>query len=166
MLLHIKEIPVGHSVVKQNVTMTDEQIKDGGFNSDVICHAEIERLHFQIFLRIRYTCKVNQECPRCLTAFEYPLEGECSVILQDEKAPESLGSDEVDYRYGERDTTIDIRQSLYEEVMINIPIKPLCKEDCTGGSEYTQDESKEQGDTIDPRWEALKKLKENSQNDK
>jgi len=164
MLIHIKEIPEGHSVIKQNVTMTEEQIQDGGFNGDVICHAEIERLQFQIFLRIRYACRVNQECSRCLTAFEYPLKGECFVILQDDKAPESLGSDEIDYRFSDRDATVDIRQSLYEEVMISVPVKPLCKHDCAGVSEYVLDKSQEQEDTIDPRWEALKKLKENSQN--
>jgi len=160
MLLHIKEIPEGHSVIDQKVTMTDEQVQESKFCGEVNCHAEIERLQFQIFVRIRYTCKVDQECSRCLISFEYPLEGEYTVILQDKNAPESLGSDEVDYTFGDRDATVDIRRSLYEEVMINVPIKPLCSDECTGASDYIDTDTTKKEDDIDPRWEALKKLKE------
>ncbi len=160
MVLHIKEIPEGHSVIEQKVTMTEEQIQDGNFCGEVFCHAEIERLQFQIFVRVRYTCTVNQECSRCLTAFEHPLAGEFSVILQDKNAPESLGSDDVDYTFHDRDATVDIRQSLYEEVVINAPIKPLCSDNCTGASEYIDTDTAKKEDDIDPRWEALKKLKE------
>jgi uncharacterized protein len=159
-MVHIREIPEGHSVIEQQVTMTDEQIQEGKLCGDVKCRAEVERLQYQIFLRITYTCRVNQECSRCLTSFEYPLKGEATVILQAKNAPESLGSDEVDYFFSDRDTTVDIRQSLYDEVMINIPIKPLCREECAGVTDYIDKDAIKGKDEIDPRWEALKKLKE------
>ncbi len=162
MLINIKEIPEGHSVIDQNVTMTEEQIKDGGFVGEVVCHADIERLQFQIFLRVSYTCEVNLECSRCLNTLKYPVSGMCDIILQEEGAPDSLGTDEVDYNFSDRGVSLDVRQSLYEELMINLPIKPLCKNDCPGVIEYTQ-RDKDNEKAIDPRWEALKKLKENNQ---
>lgn len=162
MLLSIKEIPEGHSVHDQEVTMTEEQVQEGGFMGAVFCHADIERLHSQMFIRVHYSCRVHQECARCLTVFEYPLTGLCTVVLQDKNARDGLGQDEVDYLFSDRDTVIDIRQSIYEDVIINIPIKPLCREDCAGVTEVNLGRSKEEN-TIDPRWEALKKLKNSTQ---
>lgn len=168
MLINIRDIPEGHSVIEQDVTMAEEQIKDSGFIGNVFCHVEIDRLQFQIYLNMSYTCRVIQECSRCLNAFEYPMHGSFSLVLHDRNAPEnSLNDDEefFDYCFNEYDTTIDIRRSLYEEVLINLPIKPLCKADCQGVMDYEKNASANSGlkNTIDPRWEALKKLKKNIQ---
>ncbi len=162
MIINIREIPEGHSIIDQSVTMTEEQIKDGKFVGNVDCHADIERLQFQIFLNISYKCAVNLECSRCLNAYKYSAQGMCKIILQEKGALEGLGDDEVDYNFNDHGTTVDIRQSIYEEVIINLPFKPLCKEDCAGVEEYTQKE-KSDNKTIDPRWEALMKLKDKKQ---
>jgi len=44
--------------------------------------------------------------------------------------------------------------------MVNLPIKPLCETDCRGVTDYMEkDTDKEAEKEIDPRWEALKKIK-------
>ncbi len=168
MFINIKEIPVGHSVIEQDVTMTDEQIRECRFAGTVFCHAEVERVAHQICIRLSYACRVEQECSRCLEPFMQPVKGTVDVIIQDKKAsgikdgPESAG----DYVFSDHDTTIDIRQSVYEEVMINVPIKPLCTDECPGIA-YTGDSAgnAKQGDAIDPRWEALNIVKKKMQKD-
>ncbi len=166
MLINIRELPKGHTVVEQDVSMTEEQVGDVGFCGNVFCHAEIDRVQFQIYAHVSYTCKVNQECSRCLTAFEYPMKGTFDIILQDRSALGKIEDDDADsfdYYFSERDAEIDIRQSLYEEVMVNLPIKPLCKTDCQGVTDYKEkDSDKGSEEVIDPRWEALKKIKRNN----
>ncbi len=163
MLIHIKEISEGHSVIDQKVTMTEEQIREGGFLGAIDCHAEIEKFQFQIFLHVEYTCIVHQECSRCLNTFKCPVRGNFDIIVQDKNAPQDLGNDEVDYYFSDRDTSIDVRQSLYDEIMVSLSIKPLCKEECSGVEGYTGDTVDEQEESVDPRWEALKKLKNDTQ---
>ncbi len=164
MLINVRNIPEGHSVIEQNVNMTEEQIREGGFSGVVSCHAEIDRLHAQIYIRLFYKCKVNQKCSRCLNNFEYPIEGECSVVLQDRGLSKNLENEEdeaVDYYFREKDDSIDIRQTLFDEVMVNLPIMPLCRDNCPGLSKYSGIAADNISDekSIDPRWEALKKLK-------
>ncbi len=146
--------------------MTEEQIRDGDFLGTIVCHAEIEKFQFQIFLHVKYACTVHQECSRCLKIFKCPVQGTCDIILQDKNAPQDLGTDEVDYYFSDRDTSIDIRQSLYDEAMINLSIKPLCSEKCRGVEGFITDTRDEKGKAVDPRWEALRKLKQDEQDTK
>ena len=164
MLINIKDIPKGHTVIEQDVTMTEEQIQDTGFAGNVFCRAEIDRIQFQIYIHVSYTCNVKQECSRCLEEIEFPVKGDFDIVLQDRNALgkiEDDDSDSFDYYFSERDAEIDMRQSLYEEVMVNLPIKPLCKTDCQGVTDYIE-KDKGTEEVIDPRWEALKKIKRNS----
>ncbi len=166
MLINIKDIPKGHTVIEQDVSMTEEQIEDTGFVGNVFCHAEIDSIQFQIYIHVSYTCKVKQECSRCLKEIEFPVKGEFDIVLQDRNSPDKIEGDDADsfdYYFSERDAEIDIRQSLYEEVVVNLPIKPLCKTDCRGVTDYKKKDSDNGAEeVIDPRWEALKKIKKNS----
>lgn len=168
MFITIKDIlKTSYTVIDQNITMTEQQIQDGGFSGEVACSAEINRLKYRVYLKVSYSCTVKRECSRCLNSFKYPVKGVISIVLQDKKVSRGTDDEEdaFDYNFSESDTVIDIRQSLYEDVMVNLPIKPLCKEDCPGIKEYNKNDTSDQGikeDTIDPRWEALKKIKKKS----
>ena len=171
MLINIRELQNGHTVVEQEVSMTEEQVSDIGFCGTVICKAKIDRVQFQIYVHISYSCKVNQECARCLVAFEYPMEGTFDIVLRDKsilRKSESDEEDSFDYSFSERDNVIDMRQSLYEEVMLNLPVKPLCKTTCRGTLDYKESgsDSRETKEFIDPRWEALKKIKKQNKSNK
>ena len=166
MIINIKDTPEGHSTLKQNVSMTKYQKQNCKFMGDVFCHAEIDRNNLQIFLSISYRCGVIQECSRCLTSFSLSLNGQLKIILgkKEKRHNKIFNENEIcacyDYTFSEFDTVIDIRQSIYDEVMINLPIKPLCVPDCKGIN-YKSNIFKNGKQTIDsdPRWDVLKKLK-------
>ncbi len=168
MFITIKDIlKASHTVINQSITMTEEQALDGGFASEVVCSAEINRLKYRVYVKVSYNCTLKRECSRCLNSFEDPVKGAISIVLQDKKVLKGSDEETFDYYFSETDKVVDIRQSLYEDVMVNLPIKPLCREDCTGITNYGINNSKTQGskqDTIDPRWEVLKKLKKKSTN--
>jgi uncharacterized metal-binding protein YceD (DUF177 family) len=155
MLLSIREIPEGHSILEQTVTMTEEQVQDGKICGNVQCRAVVERLDFRIFVHVEFNATVGQECSRCLKSFLMPVSGACDILLIDTDAPGGSDGEESDYQFGERDDLIDVRQSIFDEIIINDPIKPLCSSDCSG-IEYQQQSAPQEPD---PRWDALKKLK-------
>jgi uncharacterized protein len=80
-------------------------------------------------------CSLSLRCGRCLDDFAFPVQAQLDVELR-RKTPISdaeleLTGDEMDVYYFEGDE-IDLDPLVYEEVLLNIPMKPLCKDDCQG----------------------------------
>ena len=105
---------------------------------------------------------MERECSRCLVKFKYPVNGVFSISIQDKDALKKTVGDEgsVDYFYSKSDALIDIRDSLYEDVIVNLPIKALCDENCPGLEQYFKNSTQkgDSGKNIDPRWNELKKI--------
>ncbi|MCX8022393.1 MAG: DUF177 domain-containing protein [Syntrophorhabdaceae bacterium] len=86
-------------------------------------------------LKGRVSCSLSLPCSRCLENFSLEIDTTLDVdlILKptfEEKEIELI-SDEMDIYFfdGEK---IDIVPIVYDEVMLSIPIKPLCQEGCRG----------------------------------
>ena len=60
-------------------------------------------------------------------------------------------------------TEIDLSPFLSEMILLNHPIKMVCSEDCKGicpncGADLNNEECKCQSESVDPRWDELKKF--------
>jgi uncharacterized metal-binding protein YceD (DUF177 family) len=167
MIFPIKQILPGHSVLTQDVAMTETQTEEAHFTGVVHCRAEIEQFTFQIIARISYSCCVFMECARCTKAYEQPVNGVFSVVLQQTSTrgdTPDAEDDSVDLYFSEEDDEIDLRPVLFDEIMTSVPMKPLCTPQCLGfqmdaGTLADADKGSIAETTIDPRWEALRKLK-------
>lgn len=101
-------------------------------------------------------------CSRCLKELEYPVKGELDLsIASMETRDYSPDDTEVIPLNGDE---LDIRPYVEEAVLIEIPMQPLCGEDCQGicpgcGVNLNYEKCRCKDDDIDPRWEKLKKLK-------
>lgn len=82
------------------------------------------------------TCEITLTCSKCLEEFSTPVKG----FLDIELAPKALmpsasewelKGEDLDTYYYEGDE-IDLDRFVYEEIMLNVPIKPVCGEDCEG----------------------------------
>lgn len=84
-------------------------------------------------LRIEGEAKlvISIPCARCLepvnTEFDISIDREVDMKLSEEERLEEL--DECGYISG---TELDAEQLLYNEILINWPIRVLCKDDCKG----------------------------------
>jgi uncharacterized protein len=162
MLLSIIKIPEGHSVLSQSVPVSGEKAEGLDTAGDVSCVAEIDRLQSQIHIRLTYDCVVKTQCSRCLEPVMYPVAGEFRIVLQEKSrvpARNALPEEEVDLFFSDADDTVDLAPLIFEEILVSLPMKPLCSESCKGiplGSGPAI--SVEYDKTVDPRWEALKKL--------
>ena len=72
------------------------------------------------------------ECARCLDEFEIDVEGDVEgyFIIGDGARPDDMDEDEFDY-LGE-DEIIDLEPLIIAGVLVDLPLLPLCDEDCRG----------------------------------
>jgi len=109
------------------------------------------------------------ECSRCLAGFSHPVETELETHLEigekktadadGELAPEELDVQQI------KNGRIDLRELIAEQVHLAVPLKPLCSEGCRGlcphcGADLNTESCSCEGGQTDPRWDALKHLKE------
>jgi uncharacterized protein len=88
-----------------------------------------------------------------------PASGEHAV------AEEELGVVEVP-----EDGEVDLRPLLIEQIQLNVPMKPLCREACAGlcptcGANLNAGPCGCENEEIDPRWKALAAFKERKKED-
>ncbi|MGX9671847.1 YceD family protein [Mycobacterium sp. HM-7] len=102
------------------------------------------------------------ECSRCLN----PLTGDVTVDLTelfaypDSATEATTEEDEVGHVV---DDTVDLEQSIIDEVGLSLPFSPLCTPDCPGlcpdcGVRLLDAEPDHHHDKIDPRWAKLSAL--------
>lgn len=104
------------------------------------------------------TVVVAGECVRCLT----PISDELEIDVQELFVyPNSEASeDEASRLEGD---LIDLEPLLRDDVVLELPFQPLCREDCAGlcvecGANLNNDPDHSHEAPIDPRWENLRLL--------
>jgi uncharacterized protein len=159
MKIDLRTIPEGYSEITCDSDLESVKSDLPGFTEKIRCHAEVNRSGPQIFMHLWYSGVFDVECSRCLNVFKLPLSGDIRLILREQQGRfgASLDDDEVDFYFDNRNDLLDISSSIYDEIMTNMPLKPLCSEDCKGIQLETGKETEQEA--IDPRWEALRRLK-------
>ena len=138
----------------------------GRFENEEICGGEVhvgavlEKNERVMMFKFSLTGEVTTQCDRCLGEIKVPIEGEetLNVRLSDEEKSD----DENVAILPESAFEIDLAQWLYEYVAVRIPMQHVhpegeCDQEVTRFISAEDEEKK--GDEVDPRWEALKKLK-------
>ena len=105
---------------------------------------------------------IRLECGRCLNEYRQELETEinASFTVEDE-ADDEVSDDDV-YLYD--GVTIDLYQAVREQLLLVMPIKPLCGEDCKGlcpkcGQDLNLKDCGHRKNEVDSRFAVLAKLK-------
>jgi uncharacterized protein len=98
------------------------------------------------------------ECVRCLAEISAELEVDVQELFV---YPESDATEEEASRLeGE---LIDLEPLLRDDVVLDLPFQPVCREDCAGlcaecGADLNDRPDHTHGDVADPRWDALRNL--------
>lgn len=113
--------------------------------------------------------EVTAECSRCLDPIEWSQEIELSELFRypptDSRGAVVNDEDEAfDPLPVLKDDTLDLEPVLRDAVVLDLPLAPLCREDCLGlcsecGARL-EDDPQHVHDTTDPRWAALAALTE------
>ena len=113
--------------------------------------------------------KVRLQCSRCLEKYPFNLSSKLDLLyLPIEEMPSEA---EVEFEDKAANVTyyredkIELLELLQEQVLLALPMKPICSEDCKGfcpscGTNLNVSSCECKAVSIDPRLEKLKKIKE------
>jgi uncharacterized protein len=125
------------------VSVAIEPVELGGqvvrFDRPFEGHAEIWNAGDRLLVRANVSGEAVAECSRCLQPFSMPVHAKFEEEFvegtpddepdEDEEADAEDESRTVSYYTGDE---IDLAEPLRENVLLEIPMKPLCDEDCQG----------------------------------
>ena len=159
MILSLQEIPDGRSEITRTASFDPEQAADTGITTPVACTATIDRMGPVLVLRVAYTGSAAYECSRCLSSYTAQIEGNFDTTA----AGERVADDDTEFRFRDSEIQLNITPALYDDVILNQPIMPLCPGGCTTEALADNDSQKtdaaSQESLVDPRWQALAKLR-------
>jgi uncharacterized protein len=109
---------------------------DISFVSPVDYELKIEKAGDSIWIRGPVRARLSLTCARCLEQFTFSVASRLDIeLLPGNEAPRvpevELKTKEMDIYYFEGEE-IDIDPYVFEEIMLNIPVKALCAESCKG----------------------------------
>lgn len=120
--------------------------------------------HFRARAEYRQTLR----CARCLTEYVEPVAAELELLVleQDEPEEEEQELEEADLGVLYVDgPVLDTRPLLVEQIQLNVPMRPLCSEDCRGlcpqcGADLATGGCDCKDESVDSRWAALAALRD------
>lgn len=140
------------------------EIREGKVHVDCLLDKQVRMM--VLFFDIAGTVRVP--CDRCAEEFDQLIEGKQKLIVKF-GADHTEESEEV-LVITEKEHELDISQFLYEYVHLLLPIKKVHGTDEHGNSlcnpEVIRFIKETEDHPVDPRWEVLKKLKDNKNKDK
>lgn len=127
----------------------------------------LQKIKDEFYCQGNVMVPVEEECSRCLETFDTDLSGELNFIITTEESKAVLGTDTgaevVTIKASE--PVVDLNGIIKEALMLAIPMKPLCSEECRGlcpscGANLNEEKCDCKVDETDERWEGLKDLLE------
>jgi uncharacterized protein len=134
-------------------------------NVDVIVH--LEKTERFIELRAEIRANANLVCDRCAEEFTREIDTKYRMVYLLHESDVSQYSEEDTVILTSEYTVIDISEDVRQFLLLTIPLKLLCSEDCKGlcpvcGINLNTDSCNCKESYSDPRWEKLNKLMQNN----
>jgi uncharacterized protein len=132
---------------------------------DVTC--TVRRMKENVFIEGTAATTVEAPCGRCLEMTHQPVNASFKYTFSPPPAQPKeeweLSAEDLDFAYYEEDS-IDLDALVFEQIMLHMPIKPLCTESCKGlcphcGIDLNAASCRCQAETFDERLAALKQFK-------
>jgi len=153
MLIEIKKIPNGERVFESDVEINERIIP---------IKLKTKRDFANISCSVEYGTEIECECSRCLEKFWQKIVGCARFFIAPEGKSEFDDEDFDCYFYKSENDKIDFEQTIFDDIFTQVPMKPLCKEECKGIvlEEKKKKTLKVSEENEDGQWKAaLKKLK-------
>lgn len=169
---YLKQFVIPFSGLKPGMHQFDFIVDDKFFealdysvfeNGMVKISLEMTRQERMLIFDFSFTGYVEVTCDRCLEKFNFPIDANRRLIFKFGEEWQELSEDII--IIPESEYQIDIAHYLYEYISLMLPIKCTHPDDETGKSTCDAEMLKYLADRPgtedqDPRWDALKKLKD------
>lgn len=105
---------------------------DANFDSPVDVRVRLEKLARQIIVRAEIATSASYPCDRCLADFRQAIAARYAMVYVEDRAEAGRFPPE-EVRVVRPDVTvIDLSDDVREMVLLSVPLKLLCREDCRG----------------------------------
>ncbi len=145
----------------------DSKVDEIDFADKFPVKGNIKDMAGYITLTLEADVKYITNCARCLARITETMLiiFEKTVVTED---TELQNEDNDDYIVS-KDGFIDVDETLIEQILLELPLRHLCKEDCKGlcpkcGCDLNKEECNCELSEPDPRFDVLRKLLENKKN--
>ena len=129
--IRVSGLSTGTHEYSFRVPSSDLQL-DANFDSPVEVKVRLEKLARQIIVRSEIATSASFSCDRCLAGFRQPIAANYAVAyVEDSSETGRFPPEEV--RVIRPDATvIDLSDDVREMVLLSVPLKLLCREECRG----------------------------------
>ena len=133
-----------------------------------VIRGTVKRAGNEVFVNGHVETRVQLECDRCLKSVELPVSADFALeyipgVDYESSSVAALSEDELSVSVFDGEA-IDVDEIVKEQVLLAVPARTLCREDCKGicpecGIDRNTGDCNCIPNEIDPRWAALKNLK-------
>ncbi len=170
MKLDVSHVPETGLGVNVELDAGEVDISDAtaGLTGNLQLNGRVLEAGEEMLLEGKLRGTLSLSCSRCLNSFLQPFE--IAVSAKYVNAAENAHEDQADA--GPRDVTrisfvgdeIDLSSGIREDLLLNVPLKPLCREDCRGlcpqcGADLNEGECTCEKKTADPRLAELRDIR-------
>jgi len=163
MVIDVRLVPEGRSVVEREAELSGYRGDLPPFRGPLLCSAELDRAGGVISAALRFDGDFEVECARCLSPIGVAVGGDLRLTIKESPGRRGPAFDdgEADFFFDAADGLVDLSPAIYDEIMIALPMMPLCSEGCAGAWVASVSEPEGAEREVDPRWAGLLKLKGN-----
>ncbi len=133
------------------------------FPGSVVIDATIDKSGRQFCLQADIRTAGLFQCDRCVEEFEHEVSARFSVLYVYDGLDAGRSSDDEVRVISPETPQLDLTDDIRESVMLSVPLKLLCKENCKGlcphcGVNLNRGTCSCKDENVDGRWESLKKF--------
>ncbi len=135
---------------------------DARFTKMVTVAATLDKTGHQLYLKTNLQTTGRFTCDRCLDDFDLSLSAHYQIVYLTEEMPTGRGREEEIQYIGPDTTLLDLVEDVRQYLVLAIPQKLLCKEECRGlcqvcGANKNKTSCSCVENEVDPRWDGLRK---------
>jgi uncharacterized protein len=149
-----------------NRTLTEGPVREYRVEGPIAVAVSYYRAGAEVFLTGELTAHTVARCARCLEEFSAPSKRPFRYVLTPRVMGDGAGDDErEDLEYSVYDgEEIDLTPFIREQMLLALPTRPLCSDDCRGlcprcGANRNERDCGCREDMFDPRLSVLRSLK-------
>lgn len=167
LVFNIVEIPEGES--RQELSLEPEDLDLSPYNF-LRGEIAIEFYRTRHFIRTNYTVQADVElkCDRSLELFIHPVNTQYEVVFKTDVEQEREDEDGAVREFNFSSNTLSIEEEVRDSVLLEVPMQKIHPRYLNDDGKYESFDTKTFGslpeeseeESIDPRWEKLKKLKD------
>lgn len=159
----INEIPKGKS--SERVSISNDELDLNGVEfRDLELEVAFEKREFAIVVSFEFDGEFKLTCDRSLDEYWQSLSGSYSILFKEGAQEESEDAQMSVRRLDISGNIINIEDEVRDTILLSIPLRKIHPRYYDDNGELIDLEVQaEESPEMDPRWEALKKLKETNQ---